>query len=106
MGIKNTTPIPYYLCMTGRGWSSPGLGGAVGGTAGGRCSLGGTDQREGPVMSIMPREIAGKTGYPSGLSPSGRATKSCKTRHANQHAANRRFTNKTIGSFSIDLNGV
>src|SRR5262245_53092466 len=33
MAIKNTTPIPYYVCMTGRGWSSPSLGGIVVGTA-------------------------------------------------------------------------
>jgi hypothetical protein len=37
MAIKNTTPIPYYLCMTGMGWSSPSLGGMVGGISDG-CS--------------------------------------------------------------------
>ena len=33
MAIKNTTTIPYFLCMTGSGWTSPSLGGAVGGIA-------------------------------------------------------------------------
>ena len=46
MAIKNTTAIPYVLCMTGSGWSIPGVGGMVGGIADG-CS---------PAWIVLPGE--------------------------------------------------